>query len=91
MLKMPDVIFYGCCYASLFKFWPFARLSGAFNSGTKGLSRNANHLTWNSIKDVECSAFHSTKREIYRKLGNLKSISVMCFGLLRIFFLFSLQ
>jgi len=33
---------------------------GTFNSGTKSLSTNTNHLTWYSIKDVDCSGFCST-------------------------------
>jgi hypothetical protein len=59
ILKTPNVIFLLLLFLFL----------GAFNSGTKGLSTKANHLTWYSIKDMDCNGFSSAKEKYEENWG----------------------
>ena len=68
ILKTPIVIF--LLLLSLFL--------GAFNSGTKGLSKNANHLTWYSIKDMDCSGFYSTNRNMKKTVELKECLFLWC-------------
>jgi hypothetical protein len=58
ILKTPNAIFLLLLFLFL----------GAFNSGTKGLSTNSNHL-WYSVKDMDCSGFCSTKEKYEENWG----------------------
>jgi hypothetical protein len=59
ILKTPNVIFLLLLFLFL----------GAFNSGARDLSTNANHLTWYSLKDMNCSGFCCTKEKYEENWG----------------------